>query len=83
MNQSSNLGYYLIQVTCLIELGTKKSKYFVVIDLTPDIHQIARTPSASKAYVFITFNGLSDYTRLPFGKKGGPIWFLETVARIV
>ena len=59
-------------------IGTKKAKFFGIIDLTQGFHQIALSPGAGRSSAFITYNGVRQYTRLSFGMKGGPSWFNNT-----
>ena len=61
-------------------IGTKKAKFFCIIDLTQGFQQIALSPEAKRASAFITYNGVRQYTRLPFGMKGGPSWFQQHIA---
>ena len=55
-------------------IGTTKSRYFGIIDLTQEL---------KRASTFITYNDVRQYTRLPFGMKGGPSWFQQHLARTV
>ena len=64
-------------------IGTKKAKFVGFINLTQGFHQIALTIDAKRASAFITYNGVRQYTRLPFGMKGGPRWFQQHLARTV
>ena len=53
------------------------------MDLTQGYHQAPLT-FATRAYTaFITFSGLYQYTRLPFGPKRAPSYFQEIMATIL
>ena len=64
-------------------IGTKKARWFGVIDLTQGFHQIALHPKTTKLTAFITYNGIFEYTRIPFGPKNGPSYFQQNIARVV
>ena len=53
----------------LRRIGSQKPKIFGIMDLTQGYHQ-ARLTFATRAYTaFITFSGVYQFTRLPFGPK--------------
>ena len=53
------------------------------MDLTQGYHQ-APLSNTTKAYTaFITFSGVYEFTRLPFGPKGAPSYFQEIMATVV
>ena len=64
-------------------IGTKRAKLLGIIDLTQGFYQIALSPEVRRAPAFITYNGVRQYTRLPFGIKGGPSWFQQHIAHTV
>ena len=67
----------------LRRIGTQKPKIFGVMDLTQGYHQAPLTLSTRVFTAFITFSGIYQFTRLPFGPKRAPSYFQETMASIV
>ena len=64
-------------------IGNQKPKIFGIMDLTQGYHQTPLT-LATRAYKsFITFSGLYQFTRLPFGPKRAPSYFQEIMATVV
>ena len=52
----------------LRRIGSRKPKIFGIMDLTRGYHQ-APLSNTTKAYTaFITFSGVYEFTRLPFGR---------------
>ena len=67
----------------LRRIGSRKPKIFGIMDLTQGYHQ-APLRKTTKAYTaFITFSGVYDFTRLPFGPKRVPSYFQEIMATVV
>jgi hypothetical protein len=64
-------------------IGTKKAKYFAVIDLTQGFHQIALSEATRALTAYITHAGLYEYTRVPFGLKGVPQYFQKCLSSLV
>jgi hypothetical protein len=64
-------------------IGTKKARYFGVIDLTQGFHQIALSEATRVLTAYITYAGLYEYTRVPFGLKGAPQYFQKCLASLV
>ena len=67
----------------LARLGAQKANTFGVMDLTAGYHQAPLTKSARVFTAFITFAGVYQFTRLPFGPKRAPSYFQEMMASIV
>ena len=64
-------------------IGSQKQKIFGIMDLTQEYHQAPLT-LATRAYTsFITFSGVYQFTRLPFGPKRAPSYFQEIMATVV
>ena len=64
-------------------IGIYEPKIFGIIDLTQGCHQAPLT-LATRAYTsFITFSGVYQFTRLPFGPKRAPSYFQEIMATVV
>ena len=67
----------------LRRIGSRKPKIFGIMDLTQGYHQ-APLSNTTKAYTaFITFSGVYEFTRLPFGPKRAPSYFQEIMATVV
>ena len=67
----------------LRRIGNQKPKIFGIMDLTQGYHQALLT-LATRAYTaFITFSGVYQFTRLPFGPKRAPSYFQEIMATVV
>ena len=64
-------------------LGTHKSKYFGVMDLTQGYHQAPVAVNTRPFLAFIAFCGIYQYTRLPFGPKSAPSYFQEQMATVI
>ena len=64
-------------------MGTKKPTIFGVMDLTQDYLQAPLTFATRAFTAFITFCGVYQFTRLPFGLKQAPSCFQEMMATIV
>ena len=64
-------------------IGSQKPKIFGIMDLTQGYHQAPLT-LATRAYTsFITFSGVYQFTRLPFGPKRAPSYFQEIMVTVV
>ena len=85
LNDASDFQSWPLPNTSLMfdRVGTKKARFFGIIDLTQGFHQIALSQLRKRASAFITYNGVRQYTRLPFGMKEGPSWFEQHLARTV
>jgi transposase InsO family protein len=66
-----------------VRLGTHRSSIFGVVDLTSGYHQAPVSLSARVFTAFITFCGVYQYLRLPFGPKRAPSYFQEVMAAFV
>ena len=64
-------------------LGTTKSDTFGVMDLTSGYHQAPVSLSTQIFTAFITFCGIYQFTRLPFGPKRAPSYFQQMMTSIV
>ena len=64
-------------------IGSQKPKILRIMDLPQGYHQAPLT-LATRAYTpFITFSGVYQFTRLPFGLKRAPSLFQEIMATVV
>ena len=66
-----------------VRMGTKKPTIFGVMDLTQGYRQAPLTFASRASTAFITFCGVYQFTRLPFGLKQAPSYFQEMMATIV
>jgi transposase InsO family protein len=66
-----------------VRLGTHKSSIYGVMDLTSGYHQAPLSLAARVFTAFITFCGIFQYLRLPFGPKRAPPYFQEMMAAVV
>ena len=64
-------------------LGRSKADTFGVMDLTSGYHQAPITLACRIFTAFITFAGIYQFTRLPFGPKRAPSYFQEEMATCV
>ena len=53
------------------------------MDLTQGYHQAPLTFATRAHTTFITFSGVYQFTRLPFGPKRAPSYFQEIMATVV
>ena len=67
----------------LNRVGTKKAKYFGVIDLTSGYHQAPLAKSSRGFTAFMTVVGLFEWLRVPMGLKGAPAYFQQMMVTIV
>ena len=64
-------------------IGSQKPKIFGIMDLTQGYHQAPLT-LVTRAYTsFITFSGVYQFIRMPFGPKRAPSNFQKIMASIV
>ena len=61
----------------LRRIGAQKPKVFGSMDLTQGYHQAPLSAAAKPFTSFITFSGVYQFTRLPFGLKRAPSYFQE------
>jgi transposase InsO family protein len=64
-------------------LGAQKAKYFAVMDFTQGFHQIAMNKASAVLTAFITFCGIYQFTRVPFGPKNAPSFYQQLIAGVV
>jgi hypothetical protein len=67
----------------LARLGKKKADTFGVMDLTSGYHQAPLSLATRAFTAFITFAGVFQFTRLPFGPKRAPSYFQLEMATAV
>jgi hypothetical protein len=59
----------------LNHIGSKRPKYFAVMDLTSGYHQAPLAKADQPYTAFITHRGLYQWVRVPMGPKGAPAYF--------
>ena len=67
----------------LRRIGQHKPKLFGIMDLTQGYHQAPLEHNTKAFTAFITFSGVYEFTRLPFGPKRAPSYFQQIMATIV
>ena len=67
----------------IIRIGAHEPTHFAILDLTQGYHQAALATAAKVFTAFITFAGVYQFKRLPFGPKRAPSYFQEMMATIV
>ena len=67
----------------LKRIGSQKPKIFGIMDLTQGYHQAPLTFAIRAYTAFITFSGVHQFTRLPFGPKGAPSYFQVIMTTVV
>jgi hypothetical protein len=85
LNESTeSLGWPLPNIKQMLQrIGTKKSKYFAVLDLTQGYYQMAISKQSSPLTAFRTPTGLYEWVRLPMGLKGAPAYFQQKMQTVV
>jgi hypothetical protein len=58
-------------------IGSHKPNLFAVMDLTTGYHQAAMSLASRVYTAFITYTGIYQFKRLPFGPKRAPSYFQE------
>ena len=64
-------------------IGQHKPKLFGIMDLTKGYHQSPLAQNTKAFTAYITFSGVYEFTRLPFGPKRAPSYFQQIMATIV
>jgi hypothetical protein len=59
----------------LNHIGSKRPKYFAIMDLTSGYHQAPLAQADQPYTAFITHRGLYQWVRVPMGPKGAPAYF--------
>ena len=81
---TSSLSWPLPNIKHMFErLGAQKAKYFAVMDFTQGFHQIAMDKASAVLTAFITFCGIYQFTRVPFGPKNAPSYYQQLIAGVV
>jgi hypothetical protein len=83
-NCLSGLGWRIPNIKQLLQrLGTKRAKYFAVVDLTQGYYQIALAKSSRQFASFITPGGLYEPNRVWMGLKTAGSYFQQQIAHTV
>ena len=64
-------------------IGAKRAKFFAVMDFTHGFHQVEVHPLFRFLTAFITFCGIFQFKRVPFGPKNAPSYFQQSLAYVV
>jgi hypothetical protein len=64
-------------------IGSHKPDLFAVMDLTTGYHQAPMSLAARVFTAFITYTGIYQFIRLPFGPKRAPSYFQEMMASVI
>jgi hypothetical protein len=78
------LGWRIPNIKQLLErLGTRKAKYFAVVDLTQGYHQISLAEACRQYAAFITPSGLYEPNRVWMGLKTAGSYFQQQISHVV
>ena len=81
---SKGAGWPIPVISMLLQrVGSKRAKFFGVMDPTSGYHQMPMSKMAQIFTAFITFMGVFEFTRVPFGLKGAPSYFQQLMATVV
>ena len=64
-------------------IGSHRGRCFGVMDFTQGLHQLALAELAISLTAFITFCGVYEFLRVPFGPKNAPSYFQQQLDHIV
>lgn len=83
-NATTGMGWPLPNIKKTLErIGSRKPKYFAVLDLTQGYYQTPISKSSRAATAFRTSTGLYQWTRLPMGLKGAPSYFQQQMQQSI
>jgi hypothetical protein len=81
---SESLSWPIPNIKHMLErIGTRRAKYFGVLDLSQGFYQVPLTEQSKALTAFITWCGTYEWNRLPMGIKGAPPFFQYIMATIV
>ena len=85
LNQlTKSMGWPLPNIKQMLErIGSRRAKYFAVLDLTQGYFQAAISKKSRELTAFRTAEGLYQWTRLPMGLKGAPAYFQHAMQNTV
>ena len=67
----------------IIRIGAHRASIYGIMDLTLGYHQAPISLNTRIYTAFITFAGIFQFTRLPFGPKRAPSYFQEMMASVI
>lgn len=67
----------------LRRIGTKKPKFFIILDLTSGYHQIPISENCRRWTAFLTFWGIFEWLRMPMGLAGAASYFQKIMTTVV
>ena len=65
------------------KIGSKRAKWFAVLDLTSGYHQAPIDEKSKHLTAFRTATGLWEWNRLPMGLQGAGSYFQHNVQHVV
>ena len=81
---TSSLSWPLPNIKRMFErLRARKVKYFAVMNFTQGFHQITMDKASVVLMVFITFCGIYQFTRVPFGPKNAPSYYQQLITGVL
>ena len=82
--QSKSMGWPIPNIKDMInKIGSKRAKWFAVLDLTSGYHQAPIDEKSKHLTAFRTATGLWEWNRLPMGLQGAGSYFQHNVQHVV
>ena len=82
--QTKSMGWPIPNIKDMInKIGSKKAKWFAVLDLTSGYHQAPINEESKHLTAFRTATGLWEWNRLPMGLQGAGSYFQHNVQHVV
>ena len=81
--QTKSMGWPIPNIKDMInKIGSKRAKWFAVLDLTSGNHQAAMDEKSKHLTAFRTATGLWEWNRLPMGLQGAGSYFQHNVQHV-
>ena len=81
---SESLSWPIPNIKMMLErIGTRRAKYFAILDLSQGFYQVPLHESSKALTAFTTWCGVFEWNRLPMGIKGAPPFFQYIMATFV
>ena len=82
--QTKSMGWPIPNIKDMInKIGSKRSKWFAVLDLTSGYHQAPMDEKSKHLTAFRTATGLWEWNGLPMGLQGAGSYFQHNVQHVV